>query len=205
MRMSKVVYNCAMYETNPISVSRKVRADSVRNHELILCTARRLFDEHGVATVTMSAVADAADIGKGTLYRHFPDKAELLFALVEHEAELFREQVTERTKIDETPRDTLHWFVDQALSFALRNSGLLCEATNHAPNASLGHPTRLWWREVLHGLFTRAGAATDPCYAADTIYMMLDAQTLYFQQQSLGYDVTSLSTNLHALVDSVLG
>ena len=183
---------------------RRLRSDSVRNHELILCTARRLFDSQGVGNVTMSAVAEAAEIGKGTLYRHFPDKSELLFALIEHEAEALRTEVLARCTACETPRDTLHWFAEQALGYALRNNSLLCEATNHSQSAGLSHPTRAWWRDILTGLFRDGGVKCEPSYAADTVYMMLDAQTLYFQQVSLGYDVLRLSTNLHALIDSLL-
>ena len=193
-----------MEQTLANHTSRKSRADAVRNHELILGTARRLFDEYGVGNITMSAIADAADIGKGTLYRHFPDKAELLFTLIEHEAQMFRDEIAERAALGETPAESLHWFVQQALNYALRNNSLLCEATNHAPNGTLNHPSRFWWRDVLHELFTAAGSKTDPCYAADTVYMMLDAQTLYFQQMSLGYDRGHLSQNLRALVDSLL-
>jgi len=186
------------------SQDRKLRADSVRNHELILCTARRLFDSHGVANVTMSAVADAAEIGKGTLYRHFPDKAELLFALIEHEARALQTEVETRCSANQTPRDTLHWFTEQALEYALRNNSLLCEATNHSQAAGLSHPTRAWWRDVLIGLFRDGGANCEPAYAADTIYMMLDAQTLFFQQITLGYDLARIRSNLHALIDSLL-
>lgn len=184
--------------------ARKARSDSRRNHELILSTARRLFDEYGVGNITMSAIADAADIGKGTLYRHFPDKAELLFTLIEHEAQMFRDEIVQRAELGETPRETLHWFIQQALNYALRNNSLLCEATNHVANGTLNHPSRFWWRDVLHELFQRAGSTTDPCYAADTVYMMLDAQTLYFQQTNLGYDSMHLSQNLRALADSLL-
>lgn len=193
-----------MIETVPPRSTRKARSDSIRNRELILATARRLFDRCGVENITMSAIAEAASIGKGTLYRHFPDKAELLFRLIEHEAQIFRDETAGRAGLGELPRDTLHWFIQQALAYALRNNSLLCEATNHAQNGTLNHPSRFWWRDVLHGLFQRAGSKTDPCYAADTVYTMLDAQTLYFQQTSLGYEHAHLSKNLRALADSLL-
>lgn len=198
------LYNYVMNQILTHQTSRKARADSLRNRELILGTARRLFDEQGVNNITMSAIADSAEIGKGTLYRHFPDKAELLFTLVEHEAQMFRDEISERASLGESPREMLHWFIQQALAYALRNNSLLCEATNHVSNGTLNHPSRFWWRDVLHDLFQRAGSTTDPCYAADTIYMMLDAQTLYFQQFNLGYDGEHLSQNLHALADSLL-
>ncbi|NOG48936.1 MAG: helix-turn-helix transcriptional regulator [Chloroflexi bacterium] len=111
---------------------RKSRSDALRNHELILQTARRLFDADGVGSVTMSAIAEAAQIGKGTLYRHFPDKSELLFALIQHESQSLDAAVSERIQSGEPAVDTLHWFVDQALDYALRNNSLLCEATDHA-------------------------------------------------------------------------
>ena len=128
----------------------------------------------------------------------------MLFTLIEHEAQTFRDEVAERAALGEVPRETLHWFIQQALNYALRNNSLLCEATNHAPNGTLNHPSRFWWRDVLYSLFQRAGSRTDPCYAADTVYMMLDAQTLYFQQANLGYDNAHLSNNLQALADSLL-
>ncbi|GIK29612.1 MAG: helix-turn-helix transcriptional regulator [Chloroflexi bacterium] len=183
---------------------RKSRSDALRNHELILQTARRLFDADGVGSVTMSAIAEAAQIGKGTLYRHFPDKSELLFALIQHESQSLDAAVSERIQSGEPAVDTLHWFVDQALDYALRNNSLLCEATNHAAGASLRHQSRVWWRDILSCEFVAAGVAPDEAsYAADTVYMMLDAHTLYFQLNQLGYDVASIRRNLHTLIDRI--
>jgi AcrR family transcriptional regulator len=55
----------------------------------VLAAAARLFREHGVAGVTMDAVAAAAGVGKGTLFRRFGDKAGLAVALLdEREREL---------------------------------------------------------------------------------------------------------------------
>lgn len=179
------------------------RADAARNHELILCTARRMFDSHGVGNVTMSAIAEAADIGKGTLYRHFPDKAELLHALIDSETQGLHEQTAERLNHHECAKENLHWFVDQALDFSHRNSAVLCEATNHAPAATLNHPSRVWWRDVLTELFRQRESAIDPAYAATLIFMMLDSHTLYHQQTQLGFTVDSIRQNLHTLVNQI--
>ena len=51
-----------------------------RTREAIVAAASRLFDEHGYDAVTVAAVAEAAEVGQRTLYRHFADKEDFLFA-----------------------------------------------------------------------------------------------------------------------------
>jgi len=41
-------------------------------------TAWQLFESHGFDAVTMEAIADAADVAKGTLYKYFPVKEALI-------------------------------------------------------------------------------------------------------------------------------
>lgn len=59
-----------------------MRADAVRNRQQILAAARRLIGEQG-AEVSMDAIAVAAGVAVGTLYRHHPTKADLVAAVVE--------------------------------------------------------------------------------------------------------------------------
>ncbi|MEU2423533.1 TetR/AcrR family transcriptional regulator [Streptomyces sp. NPDC007851] len=61
-----------------------LRADAARNRARLLEAAARLIAEHGVAGVTMEAVAAAAEVGKGTVFRRFGDRAGLLMALLDH-------------------------------------------------------------------------------------------------------------------------
>ncbi len=65
------------------------RADAARNRERILCTAARLFEQRGAGCVSMDEVADAAGVGKGTLFRRFGSRAALAVAVLsEHERAL---------------------------------------------------------------------------------------------------------------------
>jgi AcrR family transcriptional regulator len=57
------------------------RADAVRNRKRILAAARELFAEHGFDT-QMEQIASRAGVGVGTVYRHFPNKCDLLEALI---------------------------------------------------------------------------------------------------------------------------
>ncbi|MFJ3305162.1 TetR/AcrR family transcriptional regulator [Streptomyces sp. NPDC086549] len=61
-----------------------LRADAARNRARLLEAATRLIAEHGVAGVTMEAVAAAAEVGKGTVFRRFGDRNGLLTALLDH-------------------------------------------------------------------------------------------------------------------------
>ena len=60
-----------------------------RNRRRILDAAARLFAEHGVDGVSLDSVAEAAGVGKGTVFRRFGDKSGLAVALLdEREREL---------------------------------------------------------------------------------------------------------------------
>lgn len=67
-----------------------LRADAARNRARLLEAAARLIAEHGVAGVTMEAVAAAAEVGKGTVFRRFGDRTGLLTALLDHSERQFQ-------------------------------------------------------------------------------------------------------------------
>jgi len=66
---------------------RPLRKDAERNRQRILDAARELFAQDGLG-VTLNDVAHRAGVGVGTVYRRFPDKAQLI-------EELFEQQVSE--------------------------------------------------------------------------------------------------------------
>jgi AcrR family transcriptional regulator len=59
---------------------KPLRADARRNREKVLTAARAVFADQGV-DAQMDDVARRADVGVGTVYRHFPTKDALLTAL----------------------------------------------------------------------------------------------------------------------------
>lgn len=66
-----------------------MRADAARNQEKVLAAAARLFATRGAPDVTMDDIAKAAGVGRGTLYRRFPDRASIAVALLDaHERDL---------------------------------------------------------------------------------------------------------------------
>ncbi len=65
--------------TRPPS-ARPMRADASRNRTRLIEAARLAFATHGSAT-TIEEIAKAADVGVGTLYRHFPRRIDLVEAV----------------------------------------------------------------------------------------------------------------------------
>jgi AcrR family transcriptional regulator len=62
--------------------TRVGRRRSVRHQRLLAIAARR-FAVHGLDGVPLDAIADEADIARGTLYSHFPTKEALVAAVVQ--------------------------------------------------------------------------------------------------------------------------
>ncbi|WP_425246155.1 TetR/AcrR family transcriptional regulator [Streptomyces sp. NEAU-NA10] len=70
------------------------RADAARNRARLLEAAARLVDERGAEHVTMHEIAQAAGVGKGTLFRRFGDRTGLLVAVLEEAEADFHETYT---------------------------------------------------------------------------------------------------------------
>jgi AcrR family transcriptional regulator len=70
------------FQVRMTTLEKPLRADARRNREKVLAAARAVFAEQGV-DAQMDDVAKRADVGVGTVYRHFPTKEALLNALTD--------------------------------------------------------------------------------------------------------------------------
>jgi AcrR family transcriptional regulator len=66
---------------------RQLRADAARNRSRLIEAATTLFRERGLE-VSVAEIAEAAEVGRGTLFRNFASKEDLIAAIV---AERMRE------------------------------------------------------------------------------------------------------------------
>lgn len=181
---------------------KPTRADAVKNRALLLETAQRLFSEQGVEVVSMSAIAEAAGVGKGTLYRHFDNKAELVHVLLDQDMHDLQTRTLRRLNQNADPLESLRWFLEQVVRFVDHNRELLCVASQEGIESTLSFPAHLWWRQTIRGLLLRLEPAPkiDIDYATDLLYVMLDIRTVYFQKSHLGYDTERILDGLNATV-----
>lgn len=184
--------------------NQRTRSDAQRNHRLLLDTARRLFDEHGVDAVSMTQIAQEAGVGKGTLYRNFDNKVELCYALLDEDQRELQDSTLARLRTQNTPTENLHWFVEQAAMFVIRNNTLLYAGAESLQAVTLELPAHMWWRQTINNLLTTLADDMDVDYLSDVFYTMLHVNTIRFQMLTLGYHRDRILAGLHSLLDALI-
>lgn len=82
-----------------------MRADARRNYERLLSVAHTVFAEQGT-NASLEEIARRAEVGIGTLYRHFPTREALLEALL-NEGFTYLRKKAEALLTSRSPRDAL--------------------------------------------------------------------------------------------------
>jgi AcrR family transcriptional regulator len=72
-----------------------MRADAARHRDILVDAAARVFAENGF-DVALSEVLNEAELGRGTLYRNFASREELIMAVVEAETHRLGEDTANR-------------------------------------------------------------------------------------------------------------
>ena len=103
----------ALEPPDSLSTDRRLRADAVRNRELLIAAAVTVFASRG-ADVPLEEVARDAGVGIGTLYRHFPNRDSLVEAVYRHEVDVLCEradQLLETLPPDQALEEWMQLFV----------------------------------------------------------------------------------------------
>jgi AcrR family transcriptional regulator len=86
------------------------RADARANHEKLLAAAETVFRQEG-AHAPLQHIAEAAGVGRGTLYRHFEDRTALIVALfeqrIDHLVAIAQDPSAPELAAERTLRETL--------------------------------------------------------------------------------------------------
>jgi AcrR family transcriptional regulator len=103
--------------------SRKPRVDAVRNRERVLEAAKVVFSEGG-PEASLEAVARAAGVGIGTLYRHFPTREALFEAVYRREVQQLAD-LAERLKEEAEPVEALRQWMRSNVRFVATKKGMV--------------------------------------------------------------------------------
>src|SRR6202790_3007631 len=102
--------------------TRKPRADAVRNRERVLEAAKAVFSAGGVEA-SLEAVARAAGVGIGTLYRHFPTREALFEAVYRREVQHLAD-LAEELKQEAEPVEALRHWMRSNVKFVATKKGM---------------------------------------------------------------------------------
>ena len=104
---------------------RPLRADAQRNYERLLGAARAVLAERG-SEASMEEIARRADVGVGTLYRHFPRRIDLVEAVYRVDVESLV-TLADSAVADATPWDALVTWLDGFVRYAQTKRVFLTE------------------------------------------------------------------------------
>ncbi|MFJ9537601.1 TetR/AcrR family transcriptional regulator [Streptomyces sp. NPDC101225] len=120
---------------------RSRRADARRNKETLLSAAAEVFVTSGVEAPVRD-IAAKAGVGLGTIYRHFPTRADLIVAVYRHQVDACAEAGPALLASRPTPYAALRDWISLFVDFLVTKHGLA--AVLHSDSAGF---------ETLHAYF----------------------------------------------------
>ncbi|WP_405817926.1 TetR/AcrR family transcriptional regulator [Streptomyces sp. NBC_01390] len=103
--------------------TRGKRADAQRNQQTLLTAAAAVFVTSGV-DAPIREIAARAGVGMGTIYRHFPTRADLVVAVYRHQVEACAEAGPTLLAGAGSPLAALRQWVDLFVDFLVTKHGL---------------------------------------------------------------------------------
>jgi AcrR family transcriptional regulator len=103
--------------------SPRKRADARRNEQSLLEAAAAVFVTSGVEAPVRD-IAARAGVGMGTIYRHFPTRADLIIAVYRHQVEACAEAGPALLASSRTPHAALTQWIDLFVDFLITKHGL---------------------------------------------------------------------------------
>jgi AcrR family transcriptional regulator len=106
----------------PDRPERRVRADAQRSLDALLLAAKKVFATSGV-DAPVREIADKAGVGLGTLYRHFPQRADLIAAVFRREIDACAD-IAPVLAASHTPFEALASWMQRYAAFVATKRGL---------------------------------------------------------------------------------
>ncbi len=184
----------------------RVRADAERNREKVLCAARRLFAERGVENVSMDAIAAAAGVGKGTLFRRFGDRAGLALALLEENTRQLQEGAIRGPAPlgpGAPPRERLKAIGRAQLALLEEHSDVMAVG-EAGPRARFQTGPYAFLRLHISLLVREADPDADWELLAEFLLAPLAADTFKYSREVRGMDIERIVAAFEDLVDRVV-
>lgn len=117
--------------------TRARRSDARRNEQALLVAAARVFASSGM-DAPVRLVASEAGVGVGTIYRHFPSRADLIAAVYRHQVDACVDLGETLLQDGSSPFAALRDWIDAFIDFLATKHGL-ATVRSHDDSASTLH------------------------------------------------------------------
>ncbi|MFJ1758159.1 TetR/AcrR family transcriptional regulator [Kitasatospora sp. NPDC088134] len=178
------------------------RADAARNRVKVLGAAAELIRERGAEHLTMDAVATAAGVGKGTVFRRFGDRTGLLYAVLDSTEREFQAAFMfgpPPLGPGAAPLARLTAFGETALRHQLAHMNVYLESDRHTATRYTAAPRAVRTRHLVL-LLRAAGVHGDLELLADALLGMLDPALIHDQLTRRGRSPEQLEAAWRDLV-----
>jgi AcrR family transcriptional regulator len=183
------------------------RADAQRNREKVLCAAAQLFADNGVENVSMDAIAAAAGVGKGTLFRRFGDRAGLAQALLQEQTRELQEAIIRGPAPlgpGAPPQERLKAMARAQLALMDRHVDLIAAAEAGRPGKRFNTGPYAFLRMHVGLLIREADPMADWEVLTDVLLSPLSADSFVYWCRARGMPTDRIQAVFDALIDRQL-
>jgi AcrR family transcriptional regulator len=163
------------------------RADAQRNHRLLLEAAAEAFAERGI-DVPAEEIARRAGVAKGTLFRHFPAKEDLVAAVLIDRIGQVRELAVEAGGAADVGLPAIAEFMERAAELIAADRSFFDAAMRDGDQRLAIHAAKLALEHELDALVARAqagGHVREDVVGADIAMLILAATNTCAPAQSV--------------------
>lgn len=181
------------------------RADAARNRARILDAAADLFAAKGAPNVTMDDIAKAAGVGRGTLYRRYPDRASIAVALLDEHERVLQERLLRGAPPlgpGAAPAERLAAFYAAMVDLLEAHAHLVLGAETGRSRFETG--AYGFWRAHVRSLLVAASVPA-PDALVDVLLAPLAPEVYSYQRTGKGLSSAGITAALRRLAEGVLG
>ncbi|MGC4750059.1 TetR/AcrR family transcriptional regulator [Micromonospora sp. DT201] len=154
------------------SAPRRIRTDARRNVEALLDAAKTVFGTSGV-DAPAKEITDLAGVGVGTLYRHFPQRSDLIKAVIEREIDACADAAP-ALAAEHPPGIALARWLERLAAFVVTKRGFA--AALHSGDSAFDGLSGY----LMEKLGPALGSLLDAATAADEIRAVVSSQDLLY-------------------------
>ncbi|MDD5558972.1 TetR/AcrR family transcriptional regulator [Candidatus Methylomirabilis sp.] len=108
-----------------MAVERRVERRMATTRERLVNTALALFATHGIYDATVEDITEAADVGKGTFYQHFPSKTAIIHHILHDGVSELLDRCRRESQLAKTHKDRVKRLLSAQFRFFDERTDLL--------------------------------------------------------------------------------